>query len=101
MYRQNQIKKTTLKVNQSKIGETIETKVRRMMTTGEAIKDGAPTIYTDRKDGVIPDYNVRTDRFEIAIEQSDITAKNKIARRTSLSKENTEGTQNTDTNQTQ
>ena len=30
-------------------GETIETKVNRIVNNGEPIKDGAPIIYTERK----------------------------------------------------
>ena len=30
--------------------------------------DGAPIIYTERKDGVLPAYDIRTDRWEIAQE---------------------------------
>ena len=41
-------------------GETIETKVNRIVNNGEPIKDGAPIIYTERKDGVLPEYDIRT-----------------------------------------
>lgn len=47
-------------------GESIETKVRRIVETNEPITDGAPIIYTNREDGVLPAYNIRTDRWEIA-----------------------------------
>ena len=51
---------------QTKEGEYIEEKVRRITENGEPIEDGAPIIYTERKDGVNPAYNIRTDRWEIA-----------------------------------
>ena len=41
--------------------EYIEEKVRRITENGEPIKDGAPIIYTERKDGVNPAFNIRTD----------------------------------------
>lgn len=47
-------------------GETIETKVKRITENNEPITDGAPIIYTSREDGVLPAYNIRTDRWEIA-----------------------------------
>ena len=47
-------------------GESIESKVRRITETNEPITDGAPIIYTNRDDGVLPAYNIRTDRWEIA-----------------------------------
>lgn len=51
---------------QTKEGEYIEEKVRRITENGEPIEDGAPVIYTERKDGVNPAYDIRTDRWEIA-----------------------------------
>ena len=53
---------------QTKEGEYIEEKVRRITENGEPIEDGAPIIYTERKTGVNPEYNIRTDRFMIAME---------------------------------
>lgn len=47
-------------------GESIENKVRRITENNEPITDGAPIIYTNRDDGVLPAYNIRTDRWDIA-----------------------------------
>lgn len=47
-------------------GETIETKVKRIVENNEPITDGAPIIYTNREDGVLPAYNIRTDRWDVA-----------------------------------
>lgn len=47
-------------------GESIENKVRRITENNEPINDSAPIIYTNRDDGVLPAYNIRTDRWEIA-----------------------------------
>ena len=47
-------------------GESIEEKVKRITENNEPITDGAPIIYTNRDDGVLPAYNIRTDRWEIA-----------------------------------
>ena len=52
-------------------GETIETKCRRLIDTKEPITDGAPILYTERKDGVLPAYDIRTDRWAIAQEAMD------------------------------
>ena len=41
--------------------ESIEEKVRRILDENEPITDGAPIIYTELKDGVRPEYNIRTD----------------------------------------
>ena len=48
------------------IGESIENKVRRITENNEPITDGAPIIYTNREDGVLPSYNIRTDRWDVA-----------------------------------
>lgn len=54
-------------VFETKQGETIEEKVRRITDENEPIKDGAPIIYTELKDGVRPEYDIRTDKWMIAI----------------------------------
>lgn len=62
-------------------GETIEQKMARIITNNEPITDGAPIIYMERKDGIIPDYDVRTDRWDHAITAMDVNTKTKLAQR--------------------
>lgn len=62
-------------------GETIEAKVRRILNNKEPIKDGTPTLYTERKDGVKAGYNIRTDKWEIAAEAMDKVHKVNAERR--------------------
>lgn len=81
MYRPNKPKRTTLKVNDSYIGETIEQKIERIVNNKEPITDGAPIIFTERKDGVLPEYDIRTDRFEVAVEAMDKVTKSHQAKR--------------------
>lgn len=83
MYKVQMPTKTTIRINRSVEGETIENKVRRIMWQGEPITDGAPLVYTERKDGVAPEYDIRTDRFEIAVEAMDQQAKAHAAKRES------------------
>lgn len=73
--------RTTLKVNNSVEGETIEQKIRRIVENNEPISDTSPLIYTERKDGVLPAYDIRTDRFDIAIEAMDKLTRTTIAKR--------------------
>ena len=47
-------------------GESIENKCSRISETGEPITDGAPLIYTEKKDGVLPQYDIRADKWELA-----------------------------------
>ena len=63
---------------QAKEGEYIEEKVRRITENGELIEDGAPIIYTERKDGVNPAYDIlyrdwETDRKSTRLNSSHIT----------------------------
>lgn len=53
--------------------EPREVKLRKIIS-GEAsnMEDGVfPTIYTEKRDGVRPEYDIRTDRFEVAIDAID------------------------------
>jgi hypothetical protein len=81
MYKKNRYENTKLNINKSLEGETIEIKVERITQNNEPITDGAPLIYTDRQDGVQAGYNIKTDRFEIAIDAMDKVAKSVTARR--------------------
>lgn len=59
----------------------MEQKVRRLVENKEPIKDGAPEIFTQRSEGVISAYNIRTDRWEIATEAMDKVSKSLLAKR--------------------
>lgn len=72
---------TSLNVNESYEGETIEQKMKRVVSTGEPITDGAPIIYTKRTDGVLAEFDIRTDRWDIAVEAMDAVSKSNIAKR--------------------
>ena len=61
-------------------GESIENKVRRITENNEPITDGAPIIYTNREDGVLPAYNIRTDRWEIAQEAMEAVNQANLAK---------------------
>ena len=61
-------------------GEPIEAKIRRITENNEPITDGAPIVYTEKSQGVVAGYDVRTDRFEIAIEAMDRVNASKIAK---------------------
>lgn len=62
-------------------GEPIEIKVQRLMKNKEPITDSSPLIYTDRKDGVLAGYNIRTDRWEVAAEAMDKIQRSNQAKR--------------------
>lgn len=81
MYPRPKYKQTRFSVNKSTEGETIEMKMERVLNNKEPIKDGAPIIYTERKEGVKPQHDIRTDRWELAVDASDKIARSYKARR--------------------
>lgn len=86
MYKKPNFRKTNLVINNSLEGETLEQKIERVTTNKEPIKDGAPLVYTDKNDGVLAGYNIRTDRFEIAVDAMDKIQKSESAKRDSKAK---------------
>ena len=60
--------------------------MRRVLTSGEPIEDTAPEIFTERKDGVLPQTDIRTDRFDIALEAMDKVNRSNIAKRDAMVK---------------
>lgn len=80
-------RRTTINANESVEGETLETQIERMLENKEPVIGQAPLIYSERKDGVLAGYNIRTDRFEVAVEATTIINKSEIAKRESRHKE--------------
>nr|WAE43668.1 MAG: hypothetical protein [Microviridae sp.] len=63
-------------------GETIEEKIRRIMEDKEPVdNEGVQLVYSARADGVLPETNIRTDRWDLATEAMDIASKAKKAQR--------------------
>lgn len=81
MYRKNTVHRTSLRVNTSVEGETIEQKVERIVNNKEPITDGAPLLYSERSEGVVAGYDIRTDRWEIAADAMDAVSRDKQAKR--------------------
>lgn len=72
--------KTNFDVNESVEGISIEDKMRNVTLSGEPIDNAAPLIYTDKKDGVNPQYDIRADRWAIALETTDRVTRAQIAK---------------------
>ena len=81
MYQYKNINQGVIKYNKCQVGERLEEKIQRITSNKEPIKDGAPLIYTERKNGVMPEYNVKTDRFEVAVIDMDAVAKSNLEKR--------------------
>lgn len=81
MYKYKKPTKTKLIVNTAYQGETIEMKVSRILNNKEPITDGAPLNYGERKNGINPDCDIRTDRWEHALDGMDKVTKTHLAKR--------------------
>lgn len=82
MFHQPHYRTGSLEINTSSPGELLEIKIEKLMHAKEPLSDGAtPLIYTPRAEGIRASTNIRTDRFEIAVEATDKIAKSYMARR--------------------
>ena len=70
-----------IKVNNSIQGEMIEVVLWRAMNENAPIKNTIEPIYTERKDGVKPELDIRTDKWEIAQNAMSWVEKSQIAKR--------------------
>lgn len=62
-------------------GQSIEQMMRKAVGSNEPIQATAKVQYTERKDGVLPQYDIRTDRFNYAMLATDkVNASNAAAR---------------------
>lgn len=52
-------------------GETLIKKIQRILDENEPLTDGAPMIYTPKQAGVREDCNIRTDKWELAMNAMD------------------------------
>lgn len=52
-------------------GKMLEYEIEAMLKNEEPIQGGSELIYTRKRDGVMPAYNIRTDALELAITAAD------------------------------
>ena len=72
--------KTNFDINDSVEGRSIEEKMRETTLNGQPIDSAAPLLYTDKKAGVLPEYDIRTDRWSIAQATVDKVVRSQIAK---------------------
>lgn len=72
LYRKITFGETSLNINDSVNGERIERVIERLLNNNEGLSEGEsrPIIHTDRDKGIIPEYDIRTDKFEQAIKET-------------------------------
>lgn len=75
MYKYRKATPTSLQVTNWTEGETIETKLRRIIANKEQVKDMVELNYSDTNAGVGAGFNIRTDKFEVAIKALDRNTK--------------------------
>lgn len=82
IYKKPRYEKTSIKsLVEPVIGETIETTLERLITNGAPTGDAnIPLHYTERKDGVLPQFNIRTDKWDIALDTANRIAESYEAR---------------------
>lgn len=72
-----------IEVHNEKEGVSIEEQMRKAVEGNEPIQATAHMTYNDRKDGVLAQHDIRTDRFEIAMTATDKVHATEYARRMS------------------
>lgn len=84
MYAKPKYHSTKVERNQSVQGEPMHIKIERMMTNGDKSDETVELIFTERNEGVLNGYNIRTDRFDIALDALSVAEKSTQARRNGL-----------------
>lgn len=73
---------SNLFVNQATLGAKLETKIEQLLHQNESTGETtAPLLYTAREQGVKASTNIRTDRWEVAVEAAGKVARSYLARR--------------------
>lgn len=84
MKRENTYIQTQVERECTEAGESIEEMLRRLTANKEPIPENVPPIFTPKSEGVIPDYDIRADRFDTAYEATDKFHASEIAKSASL-----------------
>lgn len=88
-------KKSMIERTSDQDGQSIEEEIRQMVANNTPIDAKAPMIWTEEKDGVLPQYDMRTDRQELALDAIEKVQKSQIAKvegKPEVTKENVETT---------
>lgn len=88
---------TNLSLGEISRGERIETKVSRMMTNKEPITDGAPLLYEEELETMREGYDIRTDRWDVALMGKNSIQKAQLAKRDGVVTAQNESTEENNT----
>ncbi len=78
--------RTRLSVNGSVEGEPLQMKIARKLANKEGFDADVDLIYTEKKDGVSAGHNIKTDRFEVALDGLGKIEKSRVAKRDAKAK---------------
>jgi len=59
----------------------MERKMQRMMQQGADVNDVSELIFTERKEGVLPETDVRNEAWDLALEATDYATKDHLTKR--------------------
>lgn len=79
-YRHNQRPNTRIFNVTKTIGVRLEDMINKLKSHGEPIDGTSPLIYTERKNGVMPEYDIRTDKWDVAATAMNVVHKNDAAK---------------------
>ena len=91
-------RKSALRNNSTYVAEPIEKIIQRRLANKEPLDDKVNLLYYDISEGVKAGYDVRTDRFDLALDGVGAIQKSETAKTQSMTKEvNTKTEENTAT----
>lgn len=70
-----------IRVNKTKEDEGLIHQLRKVKTMGDQGFVTKGLMYSERKDGVLPEFDIRTDKWEVAQHASNVASKSEIAKR--------------------
>ena len=89
----NKLNATQIEVESGFEAESIEDQVRRMLKNNEPITAISPEIFTKEGEGVRPEFDIRTDRFDLALDAMKLIEKQELAKSKEVLKADTLATE--------
>ena len=89
----NKLNATQIEVESGFEAESIEDQVRRMVKNNEPITAISPEIFTNESEGVRPEFDIRTDRFDLALDAMKLIEKQELAKNKEVLKADTLATE--------
>lgn len=88
--RKNNYFVSDIETNNGYEGVSIELQTLKAATQNQPIDTSSPLLFTERKDGVLPETDIRTDKWDIACEKMDYVSKMNVLKRTQTLPKNDE-----------